>query len=383
MRIAINTRFLLAKHIEGIGRFTLETVRRMVLSHPDDEFIFFFDRPYSSEFIFAKNIKPVVLFPPARHPVLFFLWFEVAVAYALKKYKCDAFFSPDGFLSLNTNVPTAIVSHDLAYLHRPDDVSGLVKRYYQHFSPRFHQKADHIFAVSNYTRQDILGQYPTILPSKVSVAYNACDENIYFPLTENQKNAVKEQFSDNKPYFLYVGSVHPRKNLLNLLKAFELFKINTPESEILLVIAGRIAWQAGEMKVFYEKMKARDSVKFLEFVPQEDLTRIIAAAFALCYVSLFEGFGIPILEAMYCEIPVITSNISSMPEVAADAALLIDPYNPQSIADGLSCLYHDEALRNDLVAKGKIRRKAFDWEVSAQHIWDVLTLLHCNSKLSV
>jgi glycosyltransferase involved in cell wall biosynthesis len=347
----------------------------MVLSHPDDEFIFFFDRPYSDDFIFAENVRPVVLYPPARHPVLFFLWFEIAVAYALKKHRCDVFFSPDSFLSLGTSVPTAIVSHDLAYLHRPNDVSGLVKRYYQYFSPRFHEKASHIFAVSNYTRQDILTQYPSVLPSKVSVAYNACDENLYFPLTIADKNAVKAQFSQGKPYFLYVGSVHPRKNLLNLLKAFELFKQNNLESDLLLVIAGRIAWQTGEMTNFYEKMAARESVKFLEFVPQGDLTRLIAASFALCYVSLFEGFGIPILEAMHCETPVITSNCSSMPEVAGDAALLINPYNPQDISDGLTRLYRDETLRATLIEKGKVRRQTFSWDESTRHIWEVLKTL--------
>ncbi len=372
MRIGINTRFLLANHIEGIGRFTLETVRQMVLMHPEHEFVFFFDRAYSPNFIFAENIIPVVLFPPARHPFLFFVWFEFAITYALEKHKCDVFYSPDGFLSLRNKIPTAMVSHDLAYLHRPNDIGKLMRKYYAYFSPRFHAKADHIFAVSEYTKQDILKQYVNISSEKISVAYNACDETQYFPLEDDEKTKVKAQFSEGKPYFLYVGSVHPRKNLLNLLKAFEVFKEKNKETEILLVIAGRIAWQAGEMQDFYRKMQFRESVKFLDFVPQTDLIRLIGSACAVCYVSLFEGFGIPILEAMHCETPILTSNVSSMPEVAADAAYLVNPHDPTDIARGLNDLFFDENLRKNLIEKGKIRRTAFDWHTSAAHIFDVL-----------
>ncbi len=372
MRIGINTRFLLANHIEGIGRFTLETVRRMVLAQPEHDFIFFFDRPYASDFIFAKNVQPVVLFPPARHPFLFFAWFEFAITHALKKYECDVFFSPDGFLSLRSEIPTAMVSHDIAYLHRPNDISRLMRKYYQYFVPRFHAKANHIFAVSEYTKQDILKHYTDISSRKITLAYNACDETQYFPIAETEKIKVRKEFSEGKPYFLYVGSVHPRKNLLNLLKAFEIFKEKNKESEILLVIAGRIAWQVGEMQDFYKNMKFRESVKFLQFVPQTNLNRLIASALAVCYVSLYEGFGIPILEAMHCETPILTSNITSMPEVAADAAYLINPHDAADIARGLNDLFFDENLRKNLVEKGKIRREQFDWNHSAAHIFDIL-----------
>ena len=255
-----------------------------------------------------------------------------------------------------------------------------MRYYYNYFAPRFHAKASHIFAVSEYTRQDILKQYPNISPSKVSVTYNACNESEYFPLLEIEKQHIKAQFSDGKSYFLYVGSVHPRKNLLNLLKGFEIFKESNPQSDILLVIAGRIAWKTGEMRDFYQNMRFRESVKFLQFVPQTDLPRLIASAYALCYVSLFEGFGIPILEAMHCEIPVLTSNTSSMPEVAADAALLIDPQNPQEIANALHRLYSDESLCKQLIERGKNRREAFNWDVSAAHIYTILSSFQLSSR---
>ena len=127
MKIAVNARFLLANKLEGIGRFTYEIVSRMVLQHPEDEFIFFFDRPFDASYVFAKNVTPVVLFPPTRHPVLIVFWFEWAVRRALRRYRADIFFSPDGFMSLSSNCKTVIVTHDLAYLQKNGQVSWSIQ----------------------------------------------------------------------------------------------------------------------------------------------------------------------------------------------------------------------------------------------------------------
>src|SRR5690606_7224010 len=117
MRIAVNTRLLLKGKLEGIGWFTYQTLERIVKQHPEHEFIFFFDRPYDRSFVFASNVTPVVLSPQARHPVLFYLWFELGIPRLLRKYKADLFLSPDGFSSLSTKVPTCLVIHDLAFEH--------------------------------------------------------------------------------------------------------------------------------------------------------------------------------------------------------------------------------------------------------------------------
>ena len=141
MRIAVNTRFLLPNKLEGIGRFTLEVLRRMVNSHPEHEFYFFFDRKYDPSFVLSENVIPIILFPPARHPFLFYWWFEWSVARALKKHNIDVFLSTDNFCSLNTKVPTVLVTHDLAFAHFPEQVGFLQRKYYQYFTPRFLAKA--------------------------------------------------------------------------------------------------------------------------------------------------------------------------------------------------------------------------------------------------
>src|SRR5690606_36131429 len=148
MRIAINTRLLLREKLEGIGWFTMETTRRLVQNHPEHEFIFIFDRPFAEEFIFSDNITPLVIGPPARHPFLFFLWFEYRIPKILKKYKVDISLSPDGYLSLNTNIPQLAVIHDISFRYRPEDLPRLAGWYYNYFFPRFAKKAKRIATVS-------------------------------------------------------------------------------------------------------------------------------------------------------------------------------------------------------------------------------------------
>ena len=156
MIIAINTRFLLKGKLEGIGWFTNEIVRRMVVNHPEHEFIFLFDRPYDPQFIFASNINPVVISPPARHPILWYIWFEWSVRRALKKYKADIFISTDGFLSLSSKVPSLLVVHDLAFEHYPQHLPFKFRYYLQKFTPKFVRKATHTITVSSYSKKDLI-----------------------------------------------------------------------------------------------------------------------------------------------------------------------------------------------------------------------------------
>ena len=159
MRIAINTRFLLSHKMEGFGWYTFETTKRLVEKHPEHTFILFFDLPFDKQFIFGPNTIPVVLNPPARHPILFVIWFEWAVFRALKKYKADVFFSPDGYLSLRSNVPQIPVIHDLNFEHNPADIPWATRKYLRFFFPKFAKKAAKIVTVSHYSKKDIMEQY--------------------------------------------------------------------------------------------------------------------------------------------------------------------------------------------------------------------------------
>lgn len=366
--IGVNARFLLP-NLEGIGRFTAEILKRITTQHPEHQFIFFFDRSYDPKYLFSDNITPVVLHPPARHPFLWYIWFEIMIPRALKKYKADVFLTTDGYTSLSSNVPSVLVIHDLAFEHFPEQLPFLPRLYQQKFTPKYARKAAHIATVSAYSRQDIVEKYD-IPPSNISVIPNAAGK-IFRPIEENKKPTIRAKYADGQDYFLFVGAIHPRKNIGNLLLAFDAFKKAT-SSKTKLLIAGRKAWKNSTMKDIYENMQFQSEVVFLGRLAINDLIDVIGAARAMTFVSVFEGFGLPILEAMHCDVPVITSNVSSMPEVAGDAALLVNPHDTDEIAAALIRIDAQPELRQRLIEQGRIQRLKYNWRESADRLWKVI-----------
>ena len=374
MKIAVNTRFLLSGKLEGIGIYTQEIFKRVVQLMPEHEFFFLFDRAYSSAFIFEKNVTPIVVHPPARHPFLWYWWFGKSIPKVLQENNIDVFISPDGFASLNTSVPQIITIHDLGFEHFPEHVPFLVRKFYRYFTPKYCEKATKILAVSAYTKQDIISTY-NIETKKIEVVYNGFDTHLASLKGGTQpvqaERLVPFRGFRGEPYFIFVGAVHPRKNVLGLLKAFEQFKTSYSHAHQ-LVIVGRKAWMNKELEIFYEKMQFKKEVIWIEKIERADLIQLMQQSLGLVYPSLFEGFGIPIIEAMSLGIPVICSNVSAMPEVAGNAALLVRPDNTIEIAAAMNELIINDVLRNDLIAKGKIRATYFDWNTSAEKVVDII-----------
>ncbi len=367
MKIAVNTRLLLAERLDGIGRFADETLKIITARHPEHRFYFYFDRKFDERFIYNSNITPVVLFPQARHPFLFLAWFEASLPMHFKRIRPDIFLSPDGFLSLATGVKSVAVIHDLNFEHFPEDIPLLVRKYYSGMFPRFARKAARIATVSEFSKSDIAETYH-IDPSKIDVVYNGAG-SIFVPLPPGIRQQTREKFSNGREYFFFIGTLHPRKNLVNLFKAFDLFKKNDAHG-IKLLLAGARMWWTDEIRLAFEQMEYRDQVIFTGRVSDEELAALMASALALTYVSYFEGFGIPILEAFHCDTPVITSNLTSMPEVAGNAAILTDPFSISSIAGAMQKIASDPAFRQKLIAAGQEQRRLFSWEQTAEKLWD-------------
>lgn len=367
LTIAVNTRLLIKNKLEGIGWFTYESLKRIVKNHPEHQFIFLFDRPYSEEFIFSSNVTPLQIGLPARHPFLFYLWFEWAVSAALKKVNADLFLSPDGYLSLRTKVPQLPVMHDLNFEHYPNDLPFLMSNYYRYYFPKFAQKAARIATVSEASKSDISNLYH-IDKNKIDVVYNGASD-WFKPISEEEKNSTRNQYTQGKPYFLYVGSLHPRKNLSNLLKAYDVFRKQSESNTQLLIVGEKYYW-TGEMEQTYNSMQYKNEVHFTGRLFEEKLGKVMASALALVYVSYFEGFGIPMVEAMNAEVPVLASNVSCMPEIAGEAAHFINPFDIQHIADGLKEMDKNELLRSNLIEKGKIQRQKFSWDKTAEKLWN-------------
>ena len=374
MRIAINTRLLLLKKLEGIGRFSFEILKRIVVAHPEIEFHFLFDRPFSEEFIFAKNIVPHVLFPQARHPFLWYGFFEWAVPRKLAEIKADYFLSTDGYASLRSNIPQHLTIHDLAFEHFPKAVPFLVNHYYRHYVPSFAKKADRIACVSNFTKNDIISHYHTDA-AKIDIVYNGVSD--YFkPLHPAEIDTIREKYTRGLPYFICVSSIHPRKNIPALIKAFDLFKQQNPNLPHKLILVGNFMYgHDNAVRQSIEQMQHRESLILTGALNHEEIASLVGAACASAYVSLFEGFGIPIIESMRAGVPVITSDANSMREVAADAALLVDPHNIANIADAFTKIAIDTALGLSLKEKGLDRQEQFTWDNSAKQYWNSVSRL--------
>lgn len=368
VRIGINTRFLQSQKMEGFGWYTYEVVKRMVEAHPEHDFYFFFDRPFDAQFVFGKNVTPIVLFPPARHPLLFKIWFNFSITKALKKHQIDVFYSPDGYLSLKTKVPQVGVIHDINFEHHPEDIPKGALKYLRNYFPKFAKKAHHLMTVSDYSKQDIVKTYG-INPSKITVAWNGASEK-FMPLDIENIEQVRNKYSNGRPYFIYVGAIHPRKNINRLLQAFELF--SKENSTIDLMIVGENMWSNPVFSNLSTSEKLKKRVVFTGHVSLDELTLLMGSAVALTYVSYFEGFGIPLVEAMRCGIPIISGNLTSLPEVVGDAAILVDPYKVEEIAKAMQTMSENPALIESLKEKSIQRAPLFSWNHTAESTWKVL-----------
>ncbi len=371
MIIAVNTRVLIPNRLEGIGTYTHNVLRQMVVDYPEHEFVFIFDRPFSSEFMYGPNVRAVVAGPPARHPFLYVVWFEYAVARLLRRIQPDVFLSPDGYLSLRSSVPQVPVIHDLNFEHFPQFFSTISRWHYQTYFPRYARKAARISTVSEFSKDDIVRTYG-ISPEKIDVAYNGVDP-IFTPAQKVQIDDVKRTVTSGEDYFIFVGGLYRRKNLGTVLRAFDAFKQRTG-SRIKFVVAGQSYPETDEVYALVRKLSCADDVIFLGRVePRDRIPVLLSGALALVYASVFEGFGLPVAEAMACGTPVITGQITAMKEVAGDAAVLIDPNDHHDIAQAMETIVASAELRRDLRKAGLERAPQFSWKNTATMLWSTIS----------
>ncbi len=366
MKIAVNTRLLLKGRLEGIGWFSYETLKRITIQHPEHTFIFIFDRPFDDSFIFGDNVQGISIPPPTRHPFLWYIWFEYSLPRALRRIGADMLFSPDGYIPLKSNIPVLTAIHDINFHHRPFDLPLLSRIYYRKYFPLFARIADRIVTVSEYSRNDISESYK-INPDKIDVVYNGANE-VYSPITHEKIKETRQSITGGDPYFIFIGSMHPRKNVGRLLQAFDSFRSGYL-FPFRLVIVGEKMFKTSGIDKIYRSMAHKNDVIFSDRLQPEELHAILGASEGLTYVPHYEGFGIPLLEAMHCEIPILASNVTSLPEIAGKAALYADPENVLSIAEGMMKLATNEKLRMSLIEKGRSRRTAFSWDATAQKLW--------------
>jgi glycosyltransferase involved in cell wall biosynthesis len=368
MVVAINTRFLYGE-LEGYGYFIYGLFQKLVKAHPEIQFYFLFDRPFNEKYIFSANVHPLVISPPARHPFLWKYWYDVKIPLTLKKIKADVFVSADGFCSLHTSIPQCLVVHDLGFLYHPEAYKNSHVRFLKRNTPKFLKKVTTIVTVSQFSKEDIIKQY-RVEPAKIDVIHNGVKE-IFKPLSFDEKEAAREKYTAGKEYFLYLGAIQPRKNLINLLKAFSIFKKRL-QSSMKLVIAGRLAWKNDQFLQLLKTYKYKSDVILTGHLSEEELPLLMASAYALVYPSFFEGFGVPVAEAIKCGVPVLTSEKTATQEVAGEAGLYFSPDEHSDIAEKMMQIYKDENLRKQLIEKGQLIAEKLDWGKAAESFWEII-----------
>ena len=362
----------------GIGRYTRELVRALVATDQENEYRFF-------------SAKPIAK-PPVENPVpqasntsyhpsplnerwLYRLWYRAQLPIPVQwtMGKLDLFHSPDFVLPPTSGkIPTLLTVHDLSFVFFPDVYPKPLVAYLNKVVPRSVKKASHILADSQATKEDLIRVYG-VTEDKITVLYSGADKR-FQPVTDGSKiRAVRQKHNlVNTPYILSVGTVQPRKNYQMLIRAFAPVAQHHPHN---LIISGGKGWLYDEMMAEVEKQGLNGRVHFIGFVDDEDLPTLYSEATLFVMPSIYEGFGIPILEAMGCGTPVISSNVSSLPEVTGDASVLLPPDNQLAWTEAIENLLQNPAQREALVKLGFAQTKKFSWQKSAKQLLQIYNAL--------
>lgn len=371
MKLAINARWLIPNKLEGFGWYSFHVIKALQQILPDWDFYLLYDRKINAPLIEGLNIHNYTIYPPARHPILWSIWNQFSVPLALKIIKPDAYFSPDGFLPYKAKLPMLTTIHDLNFEGDHHFVAPTIKRYYQKHIRQAADVAQHIFTVSEFSKDDIISRY-AIKPEKISFAHNG-PQQVFQDLSQH-KRTMQYRFSGTHDYFLFVGAQNPRKNLHRIFEAFDAFCHKHPKRYHLVLVGERMYWD-DDIRMAWENMAHKDRVNFTGRLSSEFLNKLYSGAQALLYPSLFEGFGMPIIEAFFAGTPVITSLGTAAPEVAGDAALLVDPTRTEEITNAMLRLANDAELVRALRMKGFERAQKFNWQHAASQIAEKLVSL--------
>lgn len=390
MNILVDLRALMGGKISGVEIYILNLLENLLKIDQENTYLFFMNSFKKQQLYFDRFQADNGIFVQTRIPnkiLNFCLSFlrrprlDRLVLNSLKKRvlfketvpsKIDLFFMPNMNVSaLSKGVKKVVTIHDLAFEHFPQFFSFKTKLWYKLIRPRREIKqSDMIIAVSQSTADDLRSTYRVPF-SKIKVIYEGVDEHLGADIGVEQLNQCKQKYNLPDQYFLCLSTLEPRKNLSRLIEAFLLFKKNNPERLIKLVLAGK------EQQHIFSRLHLAypDNVILTGFIEEKDKAAVMSGATAFLYPSLFEGFGLPLVEAMKIGVPIITSRTSSMPEIVGDAALLIDPYDVNDMAIALEKIVQPE-LKADLLRKMKSRIKFFSWQTCAEATLRIFEQFH-------
>jgi glycosyltransferase involved in cell wall biosynthesis len=363
VRIAIDARKL---RDYGIGTYVRNLLRHLSRLDHDTEYVAICraaDCATVEEF--GENFRAVAETAPA-----YSLREQLRIPLDLRREGIDLFHAPHYVLPPLTPCKSVVTIHDCIHLRFPQYLPNRLAYAYARSALWFAtHRSDRVLTVSEASKRDIL-RYYRVPEKKIDVIYNAIDERFGETPTADEVERVRERYQLNDPFVLYAGNIKPHKNLERLIDAFHTLRRDGLDTVKLLIIGDEISKYATLRRAVH-KYKLHKHVRFFGFVPDKTLAVLYRLASVFVFPSLYEGFGLPPLEAMASGTPVITSNVSSLPEVVGDAALLIDPYDPDAIAHAMRRVLTEPALRDDLRARGFLRVKEFSWDRSVRRVHEI------------
>jgi len=372
VRVAIDARKL---HDYGIGTYVRNLVRELARQDDDAQYVLLC---HAKDAGFVEGLGPRFT-PLIERAGNYSVREQLSVPLALARARVDLFHAPHYVVSPLIRVPYVVTIHDCIHLRFPQYLPNRAALHYARTMMTLAaRRAQRVLTVSQASKEDIL-HYLGVPAEKVEVIYNALDERLAAPPTDADMQRVRERFQLTSPFVLYTGNIKPHKNLDRLIEAYSILRRRGFEHTKLLIIGDEVS-KYPMLRRLVHRFQLHHHVRFLGFVPDATLASLYRLASAFVFPSLYEGFGLPPLEAMSAGAPVITSNVSSLPEVVGDAALLIDPMDAGAIADAMARVLGDESLRHELVRRGHERVKAFSWERSVAQVRDEYRKLARSTK---
>ncbi len=357
----------------GVSQYTEQMVRHFVSDHlldPNDSITLFVGpgslaRMWSSE---RNAIHYRASHLPTSRPLYRILWEQFIAPVLSVRTGLDVLFCPVNVVPIAATVPSVVTVHDLAFLAYPEAYHPAKRRYLTVMTRLSVHRARRIIAVSAHTRDDLVHQFG-VRPERIAVIPNAADER--FKPSDDPIGVAQFRAAHNLPdrFILFVGTLEPRKNLRRLIEAFSLI---ADDSDIKLVIVGASGWLTSDLAPLVHARNLGERIIFTGYVSDDDLPCWYQAATLFCYPSLYEGFGLPVLEAMACGTPVVTSRTSSIPEVTGEAAVLVDPTDVSALARALKSVLANEVRRNEMSAAGIARSHAYSWGRTAAATLEVI-----------
>ncbi|HEX3099445.1 MAG TPA: glycosyltransferase family 1 protein [Patescibacteria group bacterium] len=368
--IAVDLRSLHTAEFSGVESFAVNVLEQLLAADTDNIYHLFYNGFTKKQFEYFHFVNAE--YKQTRIPNrLLNLSLKLFGYPKLEKLigQCNVLFMPNwNMLAVGPNTKVVLTVHDLSPQLLPQYYNLKARAWHWFINiPKLIKRADKLIAVSEFTKLSLVEKLH-IAPDKITVAPLGVDhENFHANLKVDRLREVRNHYNLPGDFVLFVGTVEPRKNLARLVEAME--QLNEP---IALVIAGRLGWKYSALLKQIEQSPKRRSIILLGYVPEADKPYLMKLARVFAYPSMYEGFGLPVLEAMAVGTPVLTSNVSSLPEVAGDAALLINPYNSTEIAEGIKRLHLDKPLREHYITKGLERSKQFTWEKCASIVKSVI-----------